>query len=68
MPVIIVSEGADLLSNAFDFLNGYNLAEVISNKNKLREYVLREFNHVIDPRAYMQMKDFTFSMRNRKSN
>ncbi|WP_179950048.1 sulfatase-like hydrolase/transferase [Lutibacter citreus] len=68
MPTIIAAGGADLSKPEFDFLDGYDLAEVLTNKKLKRDYVLGEFNHVVGPRAYLRTKDFSFSMRNRESN
>ncbi|MDG2280367.1 MAG: sulfatase-like hydrolase/transferase [Flavicella sp.] len=68
MPTVIAAGGADVSKEEFDYLDGYDLAEVLKNKKLKRDYVLGEFNHVAGPRAFLRTKDFSFSMRNRESN
>ncbi|WP_139956969.1 sulfatase-like hydrolase/transferase [Flavicella sediminum] len=68
MPTVLAAGGADLSKQEFEYLDGYDLAEVLTDKKLTRDYVLGEFNHVVGPRAFLRTKDFSFSMRNRKSN
>lgn len=68
MPTVIAAGGADLSKKEFAYLDGYDLAEVLVDKKRKREYVLGEFNHVAGPRAFLRTKEFSFSMRNRESN
>lgn len=68
MPTILAAGGVDVNAKEFDFLDGYNLAEVLINQEKNRDYVIAELNHVIGPRAYLRTKDFAFSMRTRETN
>ena len=68
MPTILSAGGVDVNNEEFDYLDGYDLAEVLNDDGLKRDYVLGEFNHVIGPRAYIRTEEFSFSMRNRKSN
>ncbi|MGY6649692.1 sulfatase-like hydrolase/transferase [Wenyingzhuangia sp. IMCC45574] len=68
MPTILAAGGVDVNSKEFSFLDGYDLGEVLTNKQLKREYVIAELNHVIGPRAYLRTKDFAFSMRTREKN
>lgn len=67
MPTILAAGGVDVTAKEFDFLDGYNLAEVHKNKKLNRDYILGDFNHVAGPRAYIRTKDFAFSMQTRES-
>ncbi|MDU0355135.1 sulfatase-like hydrolase/transferase [Paraglaciecola aquimarina] len=49
-------------------LDGYDLAEVLADKGKSRDYVLGEINHVVGPRAFIRSDNFAFSMRTRPKN
>ncbi|MCF2947097.1 sulfatase-like hydrolase/transferase [Paraglaciecola aquimarina] len=49
-------------------LDGYNLADVLIDSDKKRDYVLGEINHVVGPRAFIRSKSFAFSMRTRPKN
>ncbi len=67
-PTILSAAKVDLTQTAYDYLDGYDLANVINRQKPLREYVLGEMNHVIGPRAYIRSKNFAFSMRVRSFN
>ncbi len=55
-------------SNIDTPLDGYDLAKVLSNNNKKREYVIGEINHVVGPRAFIRSQRYAFSMRTRPKN
>lgn len=65
-PTFIAAAGEDVNSQPYDYLDGYDLAEVVNGKKAAREYVLGELNQTIGDRAYIRGKDFAFSMRVRK--
>ncbi|QVY66130.1 sulfatase-like hydrolase/transferase [Polaribacter sp. Q13] len=65
MPTILAAGGADLSEKKFDFLDGYDMGAVLSDKKLKRDYIIGEINHVVGPRAYIKTKDFTFSMQTR---
>ncbi|SDX89680.1 Arylsulfatase A [Lutibacter oricola] len=67
-PTIVSAGGSDVSKKEFNFLDGYDLAEVLENKKLNRDYVIAEMNHVIGPRAYIRTKNFSFSMRTREKN
>ncbi|MDV7185870.1 sulfatase-like hydrolase/transferase [Lutibacter sp. TH_r2] len=67
MPTILSAGGVNISSNEYNYLDGYNLAEVHNNKKLKREYILGDFNHVAGPRAYIRTEDFAFSMQTRES-
>ena len=68
MPTIIAAGGVDLNHEHYDYLDGFDLSELLRGNETKRDYVIGEMNHVIGPRAYMRTEDFSFSMRTRKSN
>lgn len=68
MPTILAAGGADIHDPQYDYLDGYDLAEVISGKAVKRDYALGEMNLIYGPRAYLRSKDFGFSMRTRPNN
>lgn len=65
-PTMLAAAGIDIGKKEYSYLDGYDLAKVVSNpeKNK-REYVIGELNVVCGHRGYMRTKDFAFSMRTR---
>ncbi|WP_442510468.1 sulfatase-like hydrolase/transferase [Novipirellula sp. SH528] len=65
MPTILAAGGVNIHDKKYDFLDGYDLAEVISGNTVSREYALGEMNLIYGPRAYLRTKDFGFSMRTR---
>lgn len=56
-PTILAAAGVDLNDEAFDYLDGYDLAEVLSEKSLKREYVIGELNVVCGHRASMRTRD-----------
>lgn len=67
-PTFYAAAGIDINNKKYKYLDGYDLAKVVSGEKKARDYVLGEMNHVIGDRAYIRTKDFAFSMRVRKNN
>ena len=67
-PTILAAGGVDIHKPEYDYLDGFDLAEVLSGKAQKREYALGEMNLVCGPRAYMRSDDFAFSMRSRPDN
>lgn len=65
MPTLLAAAGADVDAAGFDYLDGYDLAAVVSKEKRARDYVLGESHHVIGPRAYIRTKEYCFSMQTR---
>ncbi|WP_282036499.1 sulfatase-like hydrolase/transferase [Saccharicrinis aurantiacus] len=65
-PTFISAAGDDVNTPQYNYLDGYDLAEVVNGKKPVREYVLGEQNQIAGDRAYIRCKDFAFSMRARK--
>ncbi|CDF79823.1 sulfatase [Formosa agariphila KMM 3901] len=66
-PTILSSSGIDISTEAYNFLDGVNMFNVIKNNEEVRDYIVGEINLVAGPRAYLRSKDFAFSMRTRPS-
>jgi arylsulfatase A-like enzyme len=64
-PTVLAAGGADLDSKQFDYLDGFNLANVVSRSVPARDYDLGESHAVIGPRAFIRTKEFVFSMQTR---
>lgn len=67
-PTILAAGGVPIHDAAYDYLDGYDLSEVVLGQVAKREYALGEMNLVVGPRAYMRSADFAFSMRTRPDN
>ncbi len=67
LPTIISAAGYDLKEKRFDYLDGYNLADVISGKKKPRDYTIGEIDAVCGPHGQIRTKDFMFGMRTRNA-
>ncbi len=67
LPTFISAAGADLKEKRFDYLDGYDLVDVVSGKAKVREYTIGEIDAVCGPHGYIRTKDFMFGMRTRKN-
>ena len=63
-PTILAAGGVNIADQEFDYLDGFNLVDVIKGKVK-RDYILGEINLVYGPRAYLHTDRFRFSMRTR---
>ncbi len=64
-PSILAAAGININTEKYDYLDGYDLFEVINNAKKKREYAIGEVNVVCGHRAYLRNKEFAFSMRTR---
>ena len=65
VPTILAAGNIDIQSKEYNYLDGYDLQKVITNKVPKRAYALGEINVVNGHRAYMRNLDFAFSMRSR---
>jgi arylsulfatase A-like enzyme len=66
VPTMLAAAGVDIRQAEYDYLDGYDLAEVVADpEGNRREYILGELNVVCGHRAFMRTKDFAFSMRTR---
>ncbi|WP_111708496.1 sulfatase-like hydrolase/transferase [Lutibacter citreus] len=64
-PTIIAAAGANIETEKFNYLDGMNLANVVSGKAVKRDYVVGESHAVTGPRAFIRTKDYAFSMQTR---
>ena len=64
-PTILAAGGLSIEEEKYDYLDGYDLQAVATNKAPKRAYSLGEINVVNGHRAYMRNLDFAFSMRSR---
>lgn len=64
-PTILAVSGADLTDAYYAYLDGYDLARVVSGAAPRRDYVLGESHAVLGPRAFIRTKDYAFSMQTR---
>jgi arylsulfatase A-like enzyme len=64
-PTILSAGGADIKSESMGYLDGVDLAKVVSGEAPQRDYVIGESHAVTGPRAYIRTKDFVFSMQTR---
>ncbi|WP_282135755.1 sulfatase-like hydrolase/transferase [Seonamhaeicola maritimus] len=65
VPTMLAAGGVDISNEKYDYLDGYNLQDVVEGKAPKRDYALGEINVVNGHRAYMRNLDFAFSMRSR---
>lgn len=66
-PTIYAAAGIDLTKEN-QYLDGFDLANVIRDPELKRDYVLGELNQTIGDRAYLRTKRFGFSMKVRPKN
>ncbi|QBG46841.1 sulfatase [Verrucomicrobia bacterium S94] len=64
-PTCLAAAGADLKNDRFDYLDGYNLADMVSGRIPPRDYVIGESHAVTGPRAFIRTKEYVFSMQTR---
>lgn len=64
-PTLMSAAKIDTQESEYDYLDGYDLAEVAHDENFQRDYILGEMNLVCGHRGYLRSKDFAFSMRTR---
>ncbi len=65
MPTILAAAGVDLSDETYSFLDGYDLAKVVSGELPPRPYVIGELHAVTGPRATIRTKDYMFSLKPR---
>ena len=65
VPTFLAAGGVNIAQKEYNYLDGYNLQDVITNMAPKREYALGEINVVNGHRAYLRNLDFAFSMRSR---
>ena len=66
-PTFVEAAGFNPKDKKFDYLDGRSLYKTALNKVPSREYILGETSVVVGPRGYIIGKDFSFSMKTRKS-
>lgn len=66
-PTALHAAGADLQDDKFEYLDGLDLAEVVSDKAPVRDYIIGESHAVTGPRAYIRTKDYVLSLKTRPS-
>ena len=64
-PTILSLGGAQLDDDHYDYLDGLNMADIVSGSIPARDYVIGESHAVIGPRAFIRTKDYAFSMKTR---
>ncbi len=64
-PTILSAAGANLASEKFDHLDGFNLEDIASKKIPARDYTIGESHHGIGPRANIRTEDYAFSVKTR---
>ncbi|WP_168564577.1 sulfatase-like hydrolase/transferase [Crateriforma spongiae] len=64
-PTILAAAGADLSTERFDYLDGYDLAKVTSGDAPVRDYVVGESHAVTGPRAFIRTKEYVLSLQTR---
>lgn len=66
-PTIYAAAGVDI-DNENQYLDGFDLADVIRDPALKRDYVLGEMNQIVGDRVYLRSKRFGFSMKIRPEN
>lgn len=64
-PTILSAAGVNIKNKDFDYLDGMDMATVVSGKAAKRDYVVGESHAVTGPRAFIRTKDYVFSMQTR---
>lgn len=64
-PTILSIGGAELEDEEYEFLDGVNMADIVSERIPARDYVIGESHAVIGPRAFIRTKEYAFSMQTR---
>ncbi len=65
-PTLLAFSGENIHKKQYSYLDGRDLAEVISGKSPARDYVIGEMNHMIGGRAYLRTNEFAFSFKTRQ--
>ncbi|CDF79822.1 arylsulfatase [Formosa agariphila KMM 3901] len=66
-PTALAAAGADLNQEKFNYLDGFDLAKVVSKEAPVRDYIIGESHAVTGPRAYIRTKDYVLSLQTRPS-
>ncbi|MDZ8117563.1 sulfatase-like hydrolase/transferase [Pontiella agarivorans] len=66
-PTCMAAGGADLVKKEYDYLDGFDLAQVTAGKVE-RDYIIGESHAVTGPRATMRTKQYMFSIKSRPKN
>lgn len=66
-PTLLAAGGVDVSADEYGYLDGCDLAQVLVDPTRHRDYILGEMNLVCGHRAYLRTDDFAFSMRTRDS-
>ncbi|WP_167185733.1 sulfatase-like hydrolase/transferase [Wenyingzhuangia heitensis] len=64
-PTALNAAGANLKDSKYNYLDGLDMAKVVSKKAPVRDYIVGETHAVIGPRAYIRTKDYTLSLQTR---
>ena len=64
-PTILAMGGAEISDAKHKYLDGLDMAEIVTGKAPVRDYVIGESHAVIGPRAFIRTRDYVFSMQTR---
>jgi len=64
-PSILAAGGADLSTEKYAYLDGFDLAGIADGSIPPRDYVIGESHAVTGPRAYIRTREYVFSMQTR---
>lgn len=64
-PTILAIGGGTLSDEQYEYLDGSDLAGIVSGEIPARDYVIGESHAVIGPRAFIRTKEYAFSMQTR---
>ncbi|MBK1877275.1 sulfatase-like hydrolase/transferase [Pelagicoccus mobilis] len=64
-PTMLAAAGEDVSDPKYGYLDGYDLAEVLTDEELKREYAIGELNVICGHRGFMRTEEFAFSMRTR---
>ena len=64
-PTTLKVAGANLSEKRFDYLDGFDLAAVVSKDAIERDYIIGESHAVTGPRAFIRTKDYVLSLKTR---
>ncbi|MEM9480596.1 MAG: sulfatase-like hydrolase/transferase [Verrucomicrobiota bacterium] len=62
-PTFLDAGGVDIAGEDYAWLDGRNLADVVSGKAPSRDYIIAEPTHVIGARGVIRTKDYKFAMK-----
>lgn len=64
-PTALAAAGEDINAEKYEYLDGLDMAKVVSNEAPVRDYIIGETHAVIGPRAYIRTKDYVLSLQTR---